>query len=445
VQTLALGFARVPFVEACRRRYGDVLTFRTLFDSGFVMVLDPAAVQQVFRASPDVARAGAANAGVEPLHGNRSLMVLDGDDHLRRRRLSLPAFHGRLMRAHETVMRSATDRAIESWPVGRPFALLPSMYSLTLDVIIGAVFGVEEAGRAERLKRAMRAVLAPIHSGASRWLALASGGRLGSARAARRFEVRHLTLERLIDDEIARRRLVSDLERRTDVLSTLLLARDEASGESMSDEEVRDELVTLLIAGHETTAAALAWSFELLLRDQRVLRRLRAAEDGEYLDAVVKEALRLRPVATGVGRLVCDRPLEVGGYTVQPGVEVSPSIDGIHLRSDLYPEPRAFRPERFLGADPPESAAWIPFGGGTRRCLGASFAQFEMKVVIRRVLERTELRRVGRRRERVVRRTVSPPTPSAIGRSLRRGRRWLPRREVRVLLTTPALPAADAR
>src|SRR5918994_454170 len=154
---------------------------------------------------------------------------------------------------------------------------------------------------------------------------------------------------------------------------------------------------------------------------------------------------RLRPVATGVGRLVCDRPLEVGGYMIQPGVEVSPSIDGIHLRSDLYPEPRAFRPERFLGADPPETAAWIPFGGGTRRCLGASFAQFEMKVVIRRVLERTELRRVGRGRERVVRRTVSPPTPGAIGRSLRRGRRWLPRREVRVLLTTPALPAADAR
>ena len=445
MQTLALGFARVPFVAACRRRYGDVLTFRTLFDSGFVMVLDPAAVQQVFRASPDVACAGAANAGVEPLHGNRSLMVLDGDDHLRRRRLSLPAFHGRLMRAHETVMRSATDRAIESWPVGRPFALLPSMYSLTLDVIIGAVFGVEEAGRAEQLKRAMRAVLAPIHSGASRWLALASGGRLGSARAAFRFEVRHRTLDRLIDDEIARRRIVSDLERRTDVLSTLLLARDEATGESMSDEEVRDELVTLLIAGHETTAAALAWSFELLLRDQRVLRRLRAAEDGEYLDAVVKEVLRLRPVATGVGRLVCDRPLEVGGYMIQPGVEVSPSIDGIHLRSDLYPEPRAFRPERFLGADPPETAAWIPFGGGTRRCLGASFAQFEMKVVIRRVLERTELRRVGRGRERVVRRTVSPPTPGAIGRSLRRGRRWLPRREVRVLLTTPALPAADAR
>jgi cytochrome P450 len=213
----------------------------------------------------------------------------------------------------------------------------------------------------------------------------------------------------------------------------------------MSDEEVRDGLVTLLIAGHETTAAALAWSFELLLRDQRVLRRLRAAEDGEYLDAVVKEALRLRPVATGVGRLVCDRPLEVGGYTIQPGVEVSPSIDGIHLRSDRYTEPRAFRPERFLGADPPESAAWIPFGGGTRRCLGASFAQFEMKVVIRRVLERTELRRVGWARERVVRRTVSPPTPSAIGRSLRRGRRWLPRREVRVLLTTPPRPAADVR
>ena len=443
MQTLGLGFARGPFVEACRRRHGDVVTFRTLFDSGFVMILDPAAVQQVFRASPAVARAGAANAGVEPLHGNRSLMVLDGADHLRRRRLSLPAFHGRLLRAHERVMRSATDRAIDSWPAGRPFALLPSMYSLTLDVIIGAVFGVEEAGRAEELKREMRAVLAPMQSGASRWLALVSGGRFGSARDARRFEVRHRALDRLIDDEIVRRRTASDLERRTDVLSTLLVARDEATGGSMSDEEVRDELITLLIAGHETTATALAWSFELLLRNQCVLRRLRAAEDGEYLDAVVKEALRLRPVATGIGRLVCERPLEVGGYTIQPGVEVSPSIDGIHLRADLYPDPRTFRPERFLGTDPQATVAWIPFGGGTRRCLGASFAQFEMKVVIGRVLERAELRLVGRRREPVVRRAVSPPTPSAIGRSLRRGRRWLPKRGVRVVLTRPAVPADD--
>jgi cytochrome P450 len=178
----------------------------------------------------------------------------------------------------------------------------------------------------------------------------------------------------------------------------------------MTDKELRDELVTLLVAGHETTATGLSWAFELLLRTPRVMARLRetlAEGDETYLDAVVKEALRLRPVIPGVGRVVRGEPFELGGYSVPPGVEINPSIGVIHRRDDRYPQPGEFRPERFLGDDPPDTYTWVPFGGGTRRCLGASFALLEMKVVIRRVLERAELRVVGAKPEQVLRRGIT--------------------------------------
>jgi cytochrome P450 len=200
-----------------------------------------------------------------------------------------------------------------------------------------------------------------------------------------------------------------DLEERNDILSMLLLARDE-DGRELSDIELRDELVTLLVAGHETTATGLAWAFELLLRNKPVLNRLRGAlaeGDDSYLDAVVKETLRLRPVVPGIGRVVRGEPFEVGGYVIPVGVEINPSIAAIHRRGDCYPQPTAFRPERFLGPDAPDSYTWLPFGGSTRRCLGASFATFEMRVVIRRVIERAELEPVGRRPERSVRKGVT--------------------------------------
>jgi cytochrome P450 family 135 len=186
----------------------------------------------------------------------------------------------------------------------------------------------------------------------------------------------------------------------------------------MTDRELRDELVTLLVAGHETTATGLAWAFELLMRNPPVLERLRASvEEGDggagYLDAVVKESLRLRPVISGVGRVVREEPFELGGYSIPPGIEINPSIAAIHRRPDRYPEPRAFRPERFLGDDPPDTYSWLPFGGGTRRCLGASFASFEMAVVVRRVLERTRLAPADRRPEKGVRKGITlVPSPA---------------------------------
>jgi cytochrome P450 len=223
------------------------------------------------------------------------------------------------------------------------------------------------------------------------------------------FEQRRRQMDELIYEEIGRRRDAPDLEEREDVFSMLLCARDE-DGERMTGQELRDELVTLLVAGHETTATGLAWTFELLMRNPRVLARAReavAGGDDAYLDAVVKEALRIRPVVPGIGRVVRGEPFQLNGYTIPEGMEINPSIASIHRRPDRYPEPREFRPERFLGEDTPDTYTWIPFGGGTRRCLGASFAQLEMRVVVRRVLERTELVPVSRKPEKVLRRGIT--------------------------------------
>jgi cytochrome P450 len=424
MQTLGFVFFPRQWIDACRWRYGDVVTFSTLFDPGFVMVFDPEGVKQVFRGPPERLRAGEANAPLGPVLGQRSVLLLDGAEHLRQRRLMLPPFHGERMREYESVMREAADRAIDAWPVAEPFTLLSAMQSLTLDVIMTTVFGIDRGPRQEELKRRVRAVIDPVGSRLGLLAMVLSGGRLGTPTALRKLEQRRGLLDELIFDEIGRRRAADDLDQRKDVLSMLLLARDE-DGNAMSDRELRDELVTLLVAGHETTATGLAWAFELLLHNPVVLDRLRASlgeQDDSYLDAVVKETLRVRPVVPGIGRVVRGgEPFEVGGFLIPDGMEINPSIAAIHRRADCYPEPRAFRPERFLGPDAPDSYTWLPFGGGTRRCLGASFATFEMRVVIRRVLERAALRAVGRRPEK----------------SVRKGVTIVPKRGVRVIQTDP--------
>ena len=405
---MTLGFVISParFMNACRRRYGDVVWLSTAFDRGFVMVFDPELVREVFQAPPDRLRAGEANAVLGPLLGSRSVLLLDGAEHLRHRRLLLPPFHGRALQAHEGVMRAAADAEIDAWPRGEEFALLPSMQSLTLEVIMTAIFGVEEAERRAELKRRVRAAIDPLRRRMGILLLVLSGGRLGDRGATQRFEERKRHLDDFIYDEIARRRAAGDLEDRDDVLSLLLRARDE-DGQGLTDGELRDELVTLLVAGHETTATGLAWTFDLLLHTPRVLERLRAELDGPYLDAVVKESLRLRPVVPGIGRVVRGGPFALAGYTVPAGVEINPSISMIHRRADRYPGPGDFRPERFLGDDAPDTYTWLPFGGGTRRCLGASFALQEMRVVVGRVLERSRLRPARRRPEKVLRQGIT--------------------------------------
>jgi cytochrome P450 family 135 len=406
LQTAGFILAPVPFIERCRRRYGDVVTFSSLFDSRFVMVFDPDLVKQVFRGSPEQLRAGEANALLGPVVGERSVLLLDGAEHLRQRKLLLPPFHGERMRAYEQVMLEAADRVIDSWPIGEEVTLLPSMQALTLEVIARTVFGVDESERRAELIKRVRAMIDPVGTRFGLLVMVFSRGRGRESRRVEEFEARRRAVDELIYAEIAHRREQADLEEREDVLSMLLLARDE-DGNPMTDQELRDELVTLLVAGHETTATALSWAVELLMRNPEVMAKARGADD-KYLDAVVKETLRIRPVISGVGRVVRgDEPFQLDGHLIPPGVEINPNIAAIHRRADRYPSAREFRPERFLGDEVPDTYSWIPFGGGTRRCLGASFASFEMRTVIRRVLERAELRPAGDKPSKGVRKGIT--------------------------------------
>jgi cytochrome P450 len=267
------------------------------------------------------------------------------------------------------------------------------MQSLTLRVIMQAVFGYEPGPAEEELRRRVRAMVEPLARPRSLALLAAMPMLVGrEARLNDRFASARRGVDEVLFAEIARRRALGDeaLADKDDVFSALLLAEDE-EGRRLSDREVRDELITLLLAGHETTATGLAWCFDLVLHTPAVLAQA-LQRDEPYLDAVVKETLRIRPVIPGVGRVVRGEPFRLGGYVIPPGVEINPSIRVIHRREDVYPDAGAFRPERFLVEDPPDTYSWIPFGGGLRRCLGASFALLEMRIVLSRVLERAALR-----------------------------------------------------
>jgi cytochrome P450 len=390
LQTAGFMVGGVRYLDWCRRRYGDVVTMGTLFDRRFVMLFGPEQVKELFQGSNARLHAGEANALLGPILGERSVLLLDGAEHLRHRRLLLPPFHGRRMLAHVQTMRDCADAEIDHWPVGEPFTLLESMQALTLRVILRAVFGYVAGASEDEFARRLRAMVEPLSRARGLLVLNAVMRGRNQRRAAQEFDERKRAVDEILYAEIARRRAAPDLAERDDVFSALLLARDE-DDVALTDREVRDELLTLLLAGHETTATGLAWTFDLVLHDARVRERAREGDD-RYLDAVVKESLRIRPVIAGVGRVVREAPFRIGGYEVPVGVEINPSIRSIHRRGDLYPNPRAFSPERFLSDAAADTYTWIPFGGGTRRCLGASFAMTEMRVVLGRVLERAALR-----------------------------------------------------
>jgi cytochrome P450 family 135 len=278
---------------------------------------------------------------------------------------------------------------------------------VTLEVILRVVFGVSEGTRLERLRGLLRELLADTSSPTTQLLVLATSRVGGGSRVMRKFEQLIKEVDELLYAEIAEHRAKEDLEDRDDILSALILGRFE-DGEGMTDTDVRDQLMTLLLAGHETTATALAWTFDLLLRHPEVLKRLHESlEEGEddYLRATITESLRLRPVVPLAGRRL-SKDLVADGLTLPAGTDVSPAIWLAHTRADSYPEPFAFRPERFL-EDGPETYAWIPFGGSVRRCIGGAFAEFEMRIVLREVLTRCELHKADPRPERVTRRNVT--------------------------------------
>jgi cytochrome P450 family 135 len=392
------------FLEDAARRWGDMFTLRIANEGTWVFISHPDAVKQVFTGDPRLLHAGEANIVLLPVLGSHSVLLLDDDAHMAQRKLMLPPFHGERMRGYEETMADVAAREIDRWPAGEPLPAWPTMQAITLEVIMRTVFGVRDAPRLERLGEALRNSL----GFASEPLRMAILAAFGPRRVAELGWVR-AKLEptnELIYEEIRSRRSAPDLADRTDVLSMLLQARHD-DGTEMSDEELRDELMTLLVAGHETSATALAWALDALTHHPTVLARLRDevdSGDDAYLDAVVKETLRLRPVIALVLRRLTE-PMEIGGRMLPAGVNVAPCIYLLHRRADVYDDPRAFRPERFLESSP-GTYTWIPFGGGVRRCLGASFAQFEMKVVLRELVSRLDIRAARPQPERRVRRAI---------------------------------------
>jgi cytochrome P450 len=389
----AVRYVRAPlgFLTQLQRRHGDIFSVSFPYFGKVVYVANPALVKAVFTGAPEQFHAGEANATVlEPALGPNSVLTLDDAPHMRQRKLLLPPFHGERIQRYGELMREVTLREMESWPVGEPFALRRHTQRITLAVIMRAVFGVHDEERLARF-----GIL--IETFANRVNAITAfpmlRRNLGRWSPWPRFLHARAALDEFVYEEIALRRaeVESGEKEHDDVLSLLLSARHD-DGSPMSDEELRDELVTVLGAGHETTATALAWSVERLLRTPRVLGTLReslAAGEDDYLDATIKETLRARPVIVDVARKLT-APASIGGYELPAGTFVMPAIAAMHYREDLFPDPEEFRPERFLD-DKPDTYVWIPFGGGVRRCIGAAFAEYEMRVVLRAILERAEL------------------------------------------------------
>lgn len=395
----------VPFLERCRARYGDPFTIRLLELGDQVFTADPEVIRDVLTGDQSRFDFAAAAGALVPLMGERSVLTIaDPDEHIRERRIMLPPFHGDLVARYGALVEEATDRAIDGWPVGEPVSLLEAMRAVTLEVMMRGVFGLAPGPRSDRLGDAMLEVVDALRLGVWalpflrredwRWTPWA------------RFVALRTEADALLFEEISHRRADPDLAERTDIFSALVQARYEDGG-AMTDTDLRDALVTLLAAGYQTTATGTAWAFERLLRDRARLDRLRAdLEAGEerYLDAVVKETLRLRPPAPYMRR-VTKVPYEIDGHVLPAGTTIVTCLWLMHRSPRHFDRPAAFRPERWLdgGAD---DGAYLPFGAGVHRCIGAAFAQHEMKIAIRRVIERVDLAASDPAAERTTRHAI---------------------------------------
>jgi len=386
----ALLFARDPLRNtlAVHRRFGEPFTVHSPGFGTSVIFSSPELVKQVVTGDPQVFHAGLANAPIKPVLGPWSLLALDRAPHMRQRKLLLPPFHGERLRSYADSIAELAEREVASWPLGEPFALHPRMERLTLEAILEVVFGIAEEARKDELRR-----LLPLLLQSARllvfWGAVLHRD-VGPIRPRATFEARRDAVDALLYAEIAERRAMPAAERarRKDILSMLVEAEHE-DGTPMGDAEIRDQLATLVMAGHETTATGLAWAVDLLQRNPVVLAHLRAEDEPAYMDAVVREILRIRPVVPVVGRTVTE-PVRIGEHDIPAGTDLAAAMIVTHHRPDVYPQPERFRPERFLDDEVPPYA-WLPFGGGVRRCIGASFAQFEIATILR-VLARTPLR-----------------------------------------------------
>jgi cytochrome P450 len=413
VQTLAWWTRSIPLFERCRARYGKRFTLRLLQTPPFVHLSDPAEVKEVFTAPPEVLHPGEGARILEPVVGANSVILLDESAHLSQRKLMLPAFHGERMDALTDLLSEVTEREVAEWPLDEPIELHPRLQALTLEVILRAVFGLDPGPRLDALRDRFTRIL-EFGARPSSMLPFLQRGRTWREFLRGREEVDELLFE-LIDE-----RRAADGEERDDVLAMLLAARHE-DGSPMTKQELRDELMTLLVAGHETTASELAWGFERLARTPAVAARLSAeleSADGDgYLTATVQETLRHRPVLPQAAPRLVKEPVEIGGFRYPEGVCLAANAYLIHHDPAIYRDPYEFKPERFLD-EQPGTYTWIPFGGGRRRCLGASFALLEMKVVLRAVFSRAEL----------------APAPSTTEGSRRRSITLSPRRSAVTML-----------
>ncbi len=390
---------RHRFVPWMQRRYGDVFTLRIPPRGRALVVFSrPEHVKEIFAGDPEVFHAGKGNAILGPIMGEHSLLLVDGAAHKRARKLLMPVFSGPVLRGYEDLVTGLAKTEVGSWRPGVPFRALDRMNALTLEVILRVVFGVTDEARLAELRPLVNRTVDVSPAVLLGW-GIPALQRVGIWK--RTVETAY-ALDRLIYAEIADRRRAPDLADRTDVLSRLIRVEEPSDdptaqgGDRLSDPELRDQLVTLLLAGHETTATALAWTLYEVGRDpvqrERAARAARTGDDA-WLEALVKESLRLHPVIPMVVRTLT-RPATVGGVDVPAGGTVASSILLAHARAESHPDPDVFRPERFLGRNPPPNT-WIPFGGGVRRCIGAGFSLMEAVAVLREVFATYDVEAVG--------------------------------------------------
>jgi cytochrome P450 family 135 len=425
LQTLRFNQRQIEFVFRARRELGEVFQMRGVIPGGPVITSHPDHVRSLFTAKPEDAPSLTGESPLRPIVGPSSVLTAIGPRHMRQRKLLLPPFHGEAIDQYTQMISEAAEREIDTWPLGRPFALAPRMQAITLDVIMAGIFGIE--GKPERgtPERRLRSTIKRLVA-ASTWPTAQIGEliNIGREEAIGPMRLGIEALDRATYPVIEQRRRAEDLGDRRDILSLLLQARTE-SGEALSDKELRDELLTLVLAGHETTANSLAWTWERLVRapaaNERLREAVRSGEDtAEEIEAAIVEGMRCRPVIPMIGRRV-KASWRLGEWAVPAETPVAMSILLVHHREDVYPQPFEFRPERWLGRKP-GTYEWIPFGGGIRRCLGAALAMAEQRVVLGAMARRLDLEADDPEPERAVHRNVTM-IPSRGARVVVRSRR----------------------
>ena len=423
-QMLRFSMRQIEYVFGARRRIGEVFRMRTALPGGPVVTSHPDHVRSLFTARPELAPSLTGESPLRPILGTGSVLTSLGDRHMRQRKLLLPPFHGEAIERYTAMITEATERELDRWPLNRPFALAPRMQAITLDVIMAGIFGIEGEPKRGTPEHRMRVTVKRLVN-ASTSLVGQAGELLniGREEAVGVIKLGVTILDQPTYAVIKARRADEGLAERRDILSLLLQARTE-EGETMNDKEVRDELLTLVLAGHETTANSLAWAWERLVRNPDAHEALREAtrnggNSEEHIEATIIESMRSRPVVPFIGRRVTV-PWQLGPYGVSADTPIGMSILLVHHREDLYPEPFEFRPERWLGRKP-GTYEWIPFGGGIRRCLGAALAMAEMRVVLEATARRLDLEAAEPEPERALHRNVTM-IPARGGRVILRGR-----------------------